>query len=600
LAENNEPKPLRGITSDIPDGKAEHAREVHEWAKKHIKRNECFSCQHNSDNEDSCPHLGEQTDGIKCKDFKPDAKHSEEPKKKETKQPEKPVFDADVEQQIEIEVVRIQEADNQLQALGPHLSNLAAGEQNTKNALVVLLLSGKSPNPKIKQIILLKAEPGSGKSQLTQKLTQGYRIKDVGRFSAHALDYSNLQGFEILSLKELGSMDEEKQGISTIKFLSSDDQGYTVEITTRDEETGKWTTDQYKIPSITTISGTTRLQTDPQFERRAWLFGMDETPKQTERIAEWKTTLEGQKAEKLLGFRKLTDYEFSTEVYKRFIERFKFKEIIIPFPKSLLMLLGSDVLRVRGDMDKLLVFVALYGQLNLKRLRFVKGEIYLLSPEVAIEALEIIIEPLVGMLSRIDERTRKVLDALKSVVDVDDVEIQAEDGQQPIVHEREIRYVGKGSPIDRSIRERIAVKLNKSESTVRRFFSNLENSGYVSDDGKKPKTYVLLYDVSEIETKICGISCKIKSHDVLTSEMEKETQEWCQKLLCNRASVDNIPVEQYSVLSVEVGLHNPSLPLSQVALNETPSENRAIKKCTNPQVEGAVAVLNGTSGRLGH
>jgi len=66
-------------------------------------------------------------------------------------------------------------------------------------------------------------------------LTELFRTKEIGRFTEPAIDYADLSGFEILKLKELGyADDEEMRGqISTLKFLSTDDKGYTVEYTVR-------------------------------------------------------------------------------------------------------------------------------------------------------------------------------------------------------------------------------------------------------------------------------------------------------------------------------------------------------------------------------
>ena len=189
---------------------------------------------------------------------------------------ERKKFDPETEAKIEAALQEIINADNQLKMLSKHLDNLNIGEDDTKKAVVVLALSGKCKD-ELKQIILFKATEGAGKSTIMRVTSKGFKVKDVGRFSSHALDYTDLGGYEILSLKELGAMDEETQGVSTLKFLSSDDMGYTVEVTVRDEETGRFTTEQHKIPPITTISSTTRLQLDPQFERRAWLFGLDES-----------------------------------------------------------------------------------------------------------------------------------------------------------------------------------------------------------------------------------------------------------------------------------------------------------------------------------
>lgn len=240
--------------------------------------------------------------------------HKEEWKKKKEQLETPSSFSGAVESSIQVELAKIVNAENQIEALQPHLNNIIVGEENNKKAVIVLLTGSKHDNIAMKQIILLKGTAGGGKSTLAEELSCNYKVKEVGRFSAHALDYSNLEGFDVLLLKELGSMDMEKQGVSTLKFLSSDDRGYTVEVTVKDEETGKFTTEQHLIPCMTVVSTTTRLVLEPQFERRAWLFNIDETTVQTKRVLRWKAMRKKQEAEKLLGFREVTDYEFSREV----------------------------------------------------------------------------------------------------------------------------------------------------------------------------------------------------------------------------------------------------------------------------------------------
>jgi len=455
------------------------------------------------------------------------------------------VFDPQVEAEINIELDKILDAENQVEALKPHLNRVLVGEDDSKIPIFVLLLGSKYQEPEFKQIVLIKATEGSGKTTLIRNLAEGYKVKDVGRFSAHALDYTNLEGYEILSLKELGSMDMEKQGVSTIKFLSSDDRGYNVEVTVRDEVTGKFKTESYKIPCITVISTTTRLILDSQFERRAWIFGMDESPQQTEKVAKWKAGNEREKAEVLLGKRKITSLEFSQEVIRRFVAQIKPVKIVIPFPYTLSGLLGFDVLRVRGDIDKLYVFVKFYAALNMRRLTKLKEGVYAVTPQVCMEALQIAEKPLVGMLSRMDERAKVILSVLKEIKDVKD-EIVEVDGERQ-KHEIEIRWDVKGSQIDKKVREQIAVKIGKCERTVREFFSSLENSGYVGGDQRKPKTYTLLYDISEIEEKLIGISAKFKSADILMEKMVKETQKWLQTGLENQPSVDAVKNFEHSI-----------------------------------------------------
>lgn len=513
-------------------------------------------------------------------------------KKEDTDKTEKNVFcDSETETHVEAEVSRILEADNQLEALTPHLDNMAVGETNIKKAIATLLLSGKSPNSKTKQIVILKSTEGAGKSMLMVILTEGYRVKDVGRFSEHALDYTNLQDFEILRLKELGSMDEEKQGLSTIKFLSSDDQGYTVEITVKNEDTGKFETEQYRIPPITTISSTVRLILDSQFERRAWLFGMDETSDQTRRIMEWKARRERQEGEKLLGLRKVTDFEFSREVYKRFIQKFEPKEIIIPFPGSLLEILGCEVLRVRGDMDKLLNFVKLYGMLNIKRLEEIRENVFVLSPEVVYEAIQIIQEPLAEMLSKVDARTKQLFEVLNNLVEIQERERTDESGRLE-KHEIEVKYNHKDAKISKAVRDRIAIETGKSERTIRSYLSALEGSGYLSGDNKKPKTFTLLYDISEIQKKIIGTLAKGESADSLICKMRKEAQEWLKTGSEILPLLDGSSVQQDTatcVLQIEPSrrllISDSHLGNSQGCSGEQTQSNRQIQELPNPREE---------------
>lgn len=517
--------------------------------------------------------------------------------KKQTENKIDRVFDPQVEAEIQAELKKILEAENQVEALKPHLDIVLVGEDDAKVPIFVLLSGSKYQEPEFKQIVLIKATEGSGKSTLIRNLAEGFKVKDVGRFSAHALDYTNLEGYEILSLKELGSMDMEKQGVSTVKFLSSDDRGYNVEVTVRDEVTGKFTTESYKIPCITVVSTTTRLILDSQFERRAWLFSMDESPQQTERVAKWKAQNEREKAEVLLGRRKITSLEFRQEVIRRFVAQTKPAKVVIPFPDTLSDLLGYDVLRVRGDIDKLYVFVKLYATFNIKRLTKLKEDVYAVTSQVCMEALQIAEKPLVGMLSKMDERAKIILSVLKEIKDVKDEIVEVDEKKQK--HKIEIRWDVKGSQIDKKVREQIAVKTKRSERTVREFFSFLENSGYVSGDQKKPKTYTLLYDIKEIEDKLIGISAKFKSADILMDKMTKEGQEWFRTGLEIQVPVDRVAVgsetgheaqeEQKQTIQDTQGIlekpelllptagkkiSNPSLALKQAVFSERGLEYR--------------------------
>jgi len=490
-------------------------------------------------------------------------------------------FSEGVEGSIQIELAKIVDARNQMQMLKPHLDNVIVKEEDNKKAISVLLTGSKFSDVAKKQIILLKGTEGGGKSTLARELCRSYRVKEVGRFSAHALDYSNLKGFDVLLLKELGAMDMEKQGVSTLKFLSSDDRGYTVEITVKDEETGRFTTEQRRIPCMTVVSTTTRLILDSQFERRAWLFNVDESKEQNKEVVLWKAKRKRQQAEKLLGLREITDFEFSREVLKRFVEQLSSERIIIPFPETLTEVLGYDVLRVRGDLDKIYAFVELYGLFNLKRLQKLKDDVYALTPEVAAEGIQFIVKPLTNMLSKMDERTNVILEALKKIIDV---KLTKDAEGNPV--ENKIKYCVKGSQITKKVRDRIAVETNNSERTVRKFFNFLSNTPYVSSDNKKPKTYTLLVDIKTIEEKLSGILDRLAVSNLLIFKMEKEAQKLLKNVLDNKllrkggvSFLDNTSTQKELSPFQKKTLSNTKPSQNQPSLSEISSEDWTGEEC---------------------
>lgn len=470
---------------------------------------------------------------------------------------DQPRYDEEVEAQIEAEVQRVMEAENQLEALNPHLDNVIVGEDSVKQAILVLLASSKFSEVKKKQIVILKGTEGGGKTTLASALTAPFKTKEVGRFTEHALEYSDLSSCEVLYIKELGSMDMDKQGVASIKFLSADDKGFMVEYTVKDES-GRFKTEQKRIPAMTTVTTTTRLVLDSQFERRAWLFNIDESEEQTERVKRWKALVGREKDEVKLGLRKVTDYDFSRMVIQRFISRLQPRKIIIPFREALADVLNPKELRVRGDVDKLYSFIELYALLNLRRLWKVKDEVYAVTPEVAVEALKIAEKPLANMLGGGDERIKPLLQALKDL------------------------RLERDSMIDKAKREEMAVKLGKSEVTVRLYLNFLEKRGILSSDNKKPKTYTLLYSLKEVEEKVCESPLISKINDDLCIKMEKEAQNWLNSLSLKPPSTDETgekALSQYSPSIVE-GFNDHRLESFRDSFTEISSNHRELGKST--------------------
>lgn len=421
---------------------------------------------------------------------------------------------SEISEIIALKVQELQAAPNKIEIIQKYLDHVIVGEQSNKMAIFILLLSAKFSEARLKQMILLKGDPGGGKSTLMRELTAFYRIKDVGRFSAHALDYADLSECDILVLKELGQMDMEKQGVSTLKFLSADDQGYKVEITSRDEATGRFTTTTYEIPPITVLSSTTRLDLDPQFQRRAWLFPIDDSKNQTERVTKYKADFERQTAEKALGIRRYTQRELSSIVLKEFVAGLEPRKIIIPFPETLSRVLGYKKLRIRGDVDKLYAFIKFYALINPTRLiEYPPANVYFVPPEIAIEALRIIAKPMAGMILELDERTLKVFEELPGLELTNTLDV-----------------------ITKADRNTIARNISCSERYVRVLLNSLATSGYFSKETKgRMVQHTLIYSLSEIQQKMTEDLEILNLSTELITEMQKEAQTWLKFHLENKS-----------------------------------------------------------------
>jgi len=441
-----------------------------------------------------------------------------EPKQQEPTKPDIVwVFSQEIEARINEAVKKIQEASSQVEALSTHLDNIIVGESSKKKIIVVLLSGSKckknaKKDPKSQQIIVIKGTPGGGKTALARP-SELFKTKRVGRFTEHALDYSDLEPYDILYIQEIADSEEERDSINRLKFLSSEDGGYTVEFPIK-KEGGGFTTIQRTIPPMTMLSTTKNLYLEGQFDRRAWSINVDESREQTDRVIGWKAKLKMQENEVKLGKRQITDYDFSKEVLKRFFKEFQAINVINLMPLTTGKILGNAKLRIRGDVDKMWSFIELYAMFNVKRLTKIEdSDCYAISPEVAMDALRLIIEPMATMISGVDKRTNELFNTLKALG----------------LHKA-------GSEITKKQRDDVAVALRKSHNTVKSLLNNLCSSGFASQDGKKPCTFTLLYDVETIEEKLNEISLKPESYDDLVSEMRKEALESVNSLSLKRAS----------------------------------------------------------------
>jgi len=336
------------------------------------------------------------------------------------------------------------------------LDDVIAGEDANKQLIFLLLLSGKVSDPDRKQIVLLQGEAGGGKTTLANNISKLFRTKKIGRFTKHALDYSDLEGYEVLYIQEIGALDKEDQGISTLKFLSSDDKGYTIEATVRDPETGEWVTMQRRIPPITVITTTTRIDVDPQFSRRSWLLNVDETVTQTKKIKNFKIDGVIENTLVSLGFKKERKKQRALRVLKKLVASLRDCKIAILFPESIANLLGeSRKIRIRGDYDKFTELAWLTGFLHQSKATPLPSNpgnapVYLAPAQEIASMFKITKDPLIAMTTDLEKRFLDLFNAMD------------EEG-----------YMLTEAVFTKNERAELAQRLGKTPGTITKYFREL-------------------------------------------------------------------------------------------------------------------------------
>ncbi len=481
-----------------------------------------------------------------------------------------------------------------LNEIKQQLGTLIAGEDSNKLLLFLLCLSGKCKDPKRKQIIVVKGEPGGGKTHLTKTITKMYKTKTIGRFSAHALDYTDLEGYEILYLQELGNMDDEKNGVSTLKFLSADDQGYKIEVTVRDPDTNEFTTQEKIIPPITVITTTNRVEIDPQLERRAWPLTIDESKEQTKRIKDYKVQDVYEDNLILLGFQQKKRTEDAAQLLQKIISELDDCDIILPFPEALFGVFKQDGhghIRVRGDFNKVkdlswLLCFLLQKQLFKITEDIDKRPILFASPTATAKMLSIIEKPLLKMVGNISEHQEKILDAMEQC------------GITQI-----------GDEIDNDKRQLIADKLDLTEHTIYSRLKDLaRNTNLISSYKEKTAVkFVLKASLSDIKINIAEIVSLLKNDKGLALVFIKEAEVWLDDLLQNdpegihlklpllklqemlsnekQSLIPETTPEQPSIIEADKGLSPIQPQKQQDSTVNQPTEQPKIKQIIQPKIQ---------------
>jgi len=424
-------------------------------------------------------------------------------------------------EEIMLEAEKILSSKKPIDGVKKHLDNMIAGEDSNKLFVFILSLTAKCKDPSKKIIICAKQEAGAGKSWLLENVSSFFKCHVVSHLTKKALNYmgEQLANYEMLYIKELGLLDKENDttGNSSLKMMSVDDGGLSTTYTYKDPDSGKFTTETIKTDPKTILTSTTRKDIDPQFVRRYWIFSPDGSVEQTSRIEAFKIRKNNQENDVILGIRKFTDYDYSKEFLTCVVSLIEDRDILIPFYETIYGMLDKSKLRIRSDYDKIKLLLEMYALLNIRNLPTIKMNnktIFLLTPELAIEAMQIAREPLIYMAKDVEGRDYELVEIFRklklSPTTEDDV----------------------GTRIDYKVQLQIAELLgNKSRMTIIRWLNDFEQKGFVVEVNHRPIVYELTKTVEEMEYEMSGyatLSDKKMLIEVL-GKMRFEANEYFEK-----------------------------------------------------------------------
>jgi hypothetical protein len=302
------------------------------------------------------------------------------------------------------------------------LDSVIYREYNNRMVAFYELLTGKMKGGKWKTLLIIKGDPGGGKTHLADALTSLFLTLKRARFTERAIDYMDkkIKLYEILYLKEFGGGQEQaaQGGISTLKFLGADDKGYVVEVYVKDPQTGEPTTIEKHIPPITIVTTSIVIEIEKQFASRALSLNVDDSLEQTMGILAFKSKREHEETLEFLGLKKQDESMRTLEAAVSLLESC---EISLLFADSIIGLFKgapSVPLRIRGDYDKLITLVKMRAFWHQKQRPWIgegKKKIIFALPEDLIETLKYAKETILEMTSGLEKR---LTDAIPAVLEL--------------------------------------------------------------------------------------------------------------------------------------------------------------------------------------
>jgi len=397
--------------------------------------------------------------------------------------------------------------------------NLIVRETGNKLLCHYLELSGRRKNPREKQIVLLMGDPGAGKTAIANETTRFHKTKKRGRLSERALDYGDLSGFQILYLQEIVGVEKEEHGISTLRFLSAEDKGYTVEVVVRDPKTGRYTTEEFVIPSICVVSTLISVEVEPQLERRAWLLNVDQSEEQTRLVLEHKAKKERERFLELMGQKQPNK---DLEILECAIDMLGDGEVVVPYPLTLTDALDTSMLRSRGDYDKLMTLIKLrvwYHQRQRQQMTTPEGQkVWIATPEDGIKSLQLAAKAMRRWKTQLDER---LISALPYVMELVDEPAHVSKDESEVVYGVTASMLAK--------------KMRISDPTARKYLRTMSERGVLTciQPRGQLKVYQLMGSEREIEKKL-ELSSLSVNNGGLRVKFEKEAEEFLKEYRSKR------------------------------------------------------------------
>jgi hypothetical protein len=257
----------------------------------------------------------------------------------------------------------------------------------------------------------------------------------------------------------------------------------------------------------------------------------------------------------------------------------------VTFNDALTNILEARNIRVRGDYSRLITLVKLYGVLNQRNLPHIdltdRREV-IMTPEKAMEILQLAVGPLTTMTSSVEMREARMFKLLK-----------------------DFNCTIKGAAIDRTLRARISAEGegNPSDDTIRGYLRRLELSGYMTSEdlGKREgKVWYLLFDLAEIEKRMSVISDRLSRPATMITLMWDQEIAYLEGLAAETPQAEATTEEDASaemVVVPEVGDFSEISQELRVALGALLPMLRQLRDAQAPRVE---AEAQAVAERAGH